>query len=145
MGTCSGGALAAGGGVDGGAVRAEEVHQQLRPGGPVHGAVMDLREEREAPLREPLDDPRLPERSRAVERRAVDAAADGGELAWAARRGARDAPHVVDDVEVRILDPDRVVQVEGHAHEAPVERRQQVEPARDEVLDLLERVAARHA
>jgi hypothetical protein len=51
---------------------------------------------------------------------------------------------VVDDIEVGVLDPHRVVQIERHPQQPPSKRRQQVDPARDEVLHPLERVTARH-
>ena len=52
-----------------------------------------------------------------------------GELARAAGRGQRGAAHVVVEVEVGILDPQRVVQAERHRHEPAPERRQQVRSA----------------
>ena len=47
--------------------------------------------------------------------------------------GQRGAAHVVVEVEVGILDPQRVVQVERHRHQAAPERRQQVHPLAQQV------------
>jgi hypothetical protein len=41
-------------------------------------------------------------------------------------------------VEVRVLDPVRVVDPERHLHEPPAERRQQVQALRDEAADVVD-------
>src|SRR5690606_9974465 len=58
--------------------------------------------------------------------------------------GAADAADVVVDVEVGVFYPHGVVEVERHVDQAPTEGWHQVEPLGDEVLDLLEGVAAGH-
>jgi len=51
---------------------------------------------------------------------------------------------VVVEVEVLVLDPHRVVEAEGDLREPAVEQRRDVEPRADELLDLVEGVAAGH-
>ena len=56
--------------------------------------------------------------------------ATSAELATTARGGRRDPADVVVEVEVRILDPDRVVEAERHLHDPAAERRHEVQRAR---------------
>jgi hypothetical protein len=69
------------------------------------------------PALEALDDPRLPQRPRPVERRAVDAADHRAQLLLAPGGRQRHVTHVVDDVEVGVVHPQRVMQVERHVHQ----------------------------
>jgi hypothetical protein len=62
----------------------------------------------------------------------------------AAGGGHPDAADVVVEVEVGILHPHRVVELERHLDEPPGERRDEVEAAADVLLDGVERVAPRH-
>ena len=93
-------------------LRVHEVHEERCPGDTIDERVMELEDEAEAPVLEPLDHPQLPERTRAIERRAQDATRHRAELDESARLRQRDLTDVMDDVEVRILDPKRMV--EGH-------------------------------
>ena len=122
----------------------EQVDHQLGARRAVDGGVVDLGDDADAVLLEALDHPQLPQRAGAVERGAGDLAGHLAQLAAAAGAGAADAADVEVEVEVGVLDPDRVGQVERHLHQPAAERRHQVEPAADELLDVLERVAAGH-
>ena len=71
-----------------------------------------------------LEDVHLPERAGPVERAAEHVGRELDQLGGAARRGERDPAHVILDVEVGVLDPERMVQLERHLHEtAPEESR----------------------
>ena len=94
---------------------------------------MHLGDDRDAVLLEPFDVPQLPQRAGAVERTAGDLGGERRELARSTGRRQRGAAHVVVEVEVGILDPQRVVQVERHGHEAAPERREQVHPLPQQV------------
>ena len=93
---------------------------------------------------EPLHDVHLPERAAAIERPSHHLLGELGQLRLAARGGERGAAHVVLEVEVGVFDPERVVEREGDREQPPPERRQQVEPALDQIAHLLERVPARN-
>ena len=84
---------------------------------------MHLGDQRETPALEALGHPQLPERARTIERRAQDAPGQVGELARATRRRAGDAPQVMDEIEVRVVDPRGVIEMKGYLHEAPVKAR----------------------
>ena len=73
----------------------------------VDHAVVQFRDQREALAVQALDDPRLPQRSRTIERLRGDAPGERLELRVAARAGKRRVPHVVVDVEVRVVHPYR--------------------------------------
>ena len=75
------------------------------------------------PPLQPLDDPDLPQRLGAVELAAGDVAGQVGQLPQAARAGDGGAPDVVVDVEVGVVDPDRVAQPEGDLDQPPAEDR----------------------
>ena len=75
---------------------------------------MDLRHQRDVPVRQPMDQVHLPQRSRAVERPREDPRDLLGQLAVGRRRRQRQLAHVVLEVEVRIVDPIWVVQAERH-------------------------------
>ena len=90
--------------------------------------VVDLRHDREAAGGQPddvveaLDDVHLPQRPAPVERPRVQPRHLDAELPPIARAGQGDVPHVVLEVEVRILDPVRVIEPQRHLHEALPER-----------------------
>ena len=122
----------------------EQVHHQLGAGHAVDRAVVHLGDHADVAVGQALHDVAAP-------------TADGcgraacwrsGRPPRPARRcppglGAADAADVVVEVEVRVLDPDRVVEPERHLDDAAPERRHEVQPRLDELLDLLELVAAR--
>jgi len=128
----------------GGRLDVEQVHQEVGTGGTVDGAVVDLGDDADATVLEALDDPHLPQRAIAVELAAGDLPGELTQLAAPARGRGADAPQVVVEVEVLVLDPHRVVEAEGDLGEAAVEQRRHVQPGADELLDLVERVAPGH-
>ena len=125
-------------------VEVEEVDHQLGTRDAVDGAVVHLGDDTDVAVGQALHDVELPERAAPVERGAGDLRGHLGQLPMPAGARGSDATDVVVEVEVRILDPDRVVQAERHRHDAAPERRHQVQPRLDEVLDRLEVVAALH-
>ena len=120
----------------------EQVDHQLGAGGTVDGRVVHLGDHADAVLLQALDDPQLPEGAGPVEGGAGDLAGQLAELAASAGGGAGDAVDVKVEVEVGIFDPHRVGEVQGHLHQPASERRHQVDPPADELLDVLEGVAA---
>jgi hypothetical protein len=116
----------------------EQGDRHLVAGRPVDGGVVDLREHRDVAVLHALDHPHLPERTGAVERDGGEPAHERGQLLAVAGRGQRGGPDVVVEVEVRVLDPQRVVQAEGHLGQPPPERRGQVEPLAVDLLDPVE-------
>jgi hypothetical protein len=89
--------------------------------------VVQLRDHREAAVRETLDDDQLPQRPAAVEGSLVDLGGQRGDFPRAA--GARNGrpTHVKLEIEIRLFDP------QGPGHE--------VEPSCDELPEAAERVA----
>src|SRR5581483_5956573 len=104
--------------------------------------VVHLGDDADVAVLEALDDVDLPERPAPVELPAGDVAGQLGQLviATGGRRG--DAPQVVVEVEVGILDPHRVVQIEGNRRQTPGELRDQVQAPLDQVAHLVEGVSA---
>src|SRR5204863_8931374 len=70
--------------------------------------VVDLREEGDATALEPVDEVELPQRPAAVERAGEDASDGAGELAVVAGRRDGAVADVEVEVEVGVLDPERV-------------------------------------
>ena len=93
---------------------------------------MDLGDRREAAVREPLDEPDLPERAVAIERLGRDPRRQGLQLPAAAGLGQPRVVHVVGDVEALVVDPDRQA-LDGDEGEALAIARQQVQPRGDVV------------
>ena len=118
------------------------MHHQVSAGDAVHRRVMHLRDDGDAALGHVLDDPHLPQRPVAVERTSGDVAHDLGQLVHRARRRRADAMEMVVEIELRVLDPHGVVEVERDRNQPPAERLEQVEPRLHQVPNLGERVAA---
>jgi hypothetical protein len=94
--------------------------QQLHAADAVDQRVVHLDEEGEALALQAFDEGAFPGRAAQVQRRALQAADQFAEFALAARPGQRRVAHVVFEVDVAILDPDRHrVLVEG-VFQAPV-------------------------
>ena len=127
-----------------GGVEVEQGGHQLRAAGAVDRGVVDLGDETEAVVLEALDHPRLPQGTGAVDRRRGDLPGQSGQLTAPAGRRAHHAVHVGVEVEVGVLDPHGVVEVEGDLDQAPPERGDQGDPLADRLLDRLEAVAAGH-
>jgi hypothetical protein len=122
----------------------EEVDEQVRARHAVDGGVVHLGDHPDPAALEPLGQPHLPQGAAAVELAARHVGGEVAQLADAAGGGERGPPHVQVDVEVGVVEPDRVVEVERHWREPPAELGDEVHPLPQEVLHLLERVAARH-
>ena len=112
----------------------EHHREQLGPRRSVDGGVVDLGEDAEEPVGHPLDHIRLPERASAVERSSDDARHDLRQLVVASGRRHRRVADVEVEVEVGVLDPERVVQVEGHLDQPAPQRLEEVEAFGDHRL-----------
>ena len=118
------------------------------PGHAVDGRVVHLRHEGEAAGRhagdvvEALDDVQLPQRPIEVEGPRHEASHLDAELAPVAGRRQGDVADVELQIEVGILDPVRVVEVERDADESLTEHAGLVEPLVDVIEDALERDGA---
>ncbi len=98
------------------------------PDSPSSAAWWTLRQQPDlGPVLDPVDEVHLPQRPAAVEPALEDPRPLLGELAQVAGRGQRDLADVVVEVDVRLLDPERVVEAERDLDEAPAERREQVQ------------------
>jgi hypothetical protein len=93
--------------------------------------VVHLGEDGEPVIGEALDDVALPERPATVEGAAHDARHQLADLLIAPRRGHGGVAHVEVDVEARVVDPVRVVEVEGDVPQPPPERFEVVQPPFD--------------
>ena len=71
----------------------------------------------------------------AIEREGGEAADERRELLGRAGRRERGGADVVVEVEVGVLDPQRVVQAEGHLDQPAAERRREVEAGAVDLLD----------
>ena len=103
-----------------------EVEQLLgEPGArrAVHEAVVELGDQRHLTADDPVDVPHLPQRPAPVELVAHQHPEQVADLAPAAGRGHGDAPEVLVDVEVLVLDPHRAVEVERDLLQLPPELR----------------------
>ena len=95
---------------------------QVRAGHAVDRRVVHLRDRRDVAVLQALDDVHLPQRTGPVERTARDVADELRELLLAAGSGTTDPADVVVEVELGVLDPHRVVQVERDGRELAPER-----------------------
>ena len=95
----------------------EKVHQEAGARDAIGNRVVHPQREADAPTFKPLDDPNLPERLGTVEWRAADAANHGAELLRTSRGRKRDAVHVADHVEIGIVNPQWMLQIERNPHE----------------------------
>ena len=84
---------------------------------------MDLDQYGDPPIVQPVEHVHAPQRARSVERHAGDVGNGLLELATMARGGQHHAAHVIVEIEVRILDPDRMVEAERDFHHPPPEGR----------------------
>ena len=106
--------------------------------------VVHLENDAEAPLRdtfdavEPFDHVHLPQRTREIERARVQPRRLDAELPPVPRLRQRDVAHVVLEVELSVLDPVRMVEIERHAHQSSSEHVRQVQPLLDVLEDPLE-------
>ena len=92
---------------------------------------MGLVDDREALIPEALDEDQLPERARAVERRREHLVDEIVELGVVTRRRQRDAAHVIGEVEVAIVDPERRAESQRREGETLAQAGQQVNARAD--------------
>ncbi len=116
----------------------EDRRREVHAGQPVDHRVMDLHERGHVAVLEPLDHVELPERFRAVERAREDPLDLLRQLGPppGARQGG--PPDVEAEVERRIVDPDRVCEVERHHLHPLPEPRCQMQSRGDDGLHVLE-------
>ncbi len=105
---------------------------------------MHLGHHRDLPVGQTLDRPELPQRTLAVQGLPGDVPAGLGEFLPATRRRHRRAVQVTVDVEVRIIDPHRMVHVERGVVQLAAKRRRGSGTEVELVLELVEGVAAGH-
>jgi hypothetical protein len=106
----------------------EQCGEDVVAGHAVDGGMVDLAVDRRPPAPQPEDQVDLPERSAALQRPGVQAGGLLGELPVAAGGGQGKLPDVELDVEVRVLDPVRLVQAQRHVDQAAAEERDQWQP-----------------
>jgi hypothetical protein len=81
----------------------------------------------------------LPQRPRAIERAGEDPRHLLGQLLVGSAGRQRQLAYVEVQVEVSVVDPVAIVEVEGNRHEAPAKRRHQREAFGDQQLEVFER------
>ena len=111
--------------------RVEQHGHQIDAGGSVHQRVVRLGDQREAAALEPLHEPRLPQRLGAVQTLGVDARGQRPQLLLRARLRQRRVAHVVLEVEVAIVDPDRPAGLQRRERELMAVARDEVQPRPD--------------
>jgi hypothetical protein len=121
--------------------RSEQRLQQIDPRDAVDHAVVILRHEREAIPVQAVDDPQLPERLPAIELLREDEPAQPLELSLVTRQRKSCVPDVILNVEVRVVDPDRV-SFEGDVLDALTVSRDPVETGRHIFADPIDVEAA---
>jgi hypothetical protein len=104
---------------------------QRHPGAPVDERVVDLGVDRDLPVLQSVDHVELPQRPAAIEEIRMQAADQLLELRDRAGRREREAPDVVVEVDVVVVDEQRMVDVERHRHELFREQRSEVHALRD--------------
>ena len=112
--------------------------KQIRRSDPVGERVVDLAQHRDPAVGQAFDEVHLPQRLGAIQRRAGDPADRLVELAPAA--GAVDpiGPDVVLEVDLAVLPPHRVVELERDVDEFVAERVEFVEAAVDDLTELVD-------
>jgi hypothetical protein len=100
---------------------------------------MGLADDREAVAVEALGEPHLPKRLRAIELLREDPRGEVSQLLLGAGGREAGAPHVVLEVQVRIIDPDRPTLAEGHETKLLAKARHQMQPQFDVIAELVVR------
>ena len=118
-----------------------DVREQCSSRHAVGDRVVDLHEDGHPSIVEAVEHVHPPQRSTAIERHARDVADRLVELRAVAWRREQDAPDVVVEVEVGILDPHGMVEAERDIDDATAEGWDQDEPRPDRVAQLDERQA----
>src|SRR5690349_19185301 len=99
--------------------------------------MVGLRDDREPAVLEPLDEVDLPQRPTAVQLPGLHPPDELAELVKRAGPGQGAAPDVVADVEVLVVDPDRVRDVSGHPADLLPVPRDEADPPGDELAERL--------
>ena len=121
---------------DGRRVLGTHVEQQRRDvdaGDAVDQRVMGLLEERDVAALESLDHPDLPERVITVEESFLHARRQRDELFPRSRTRQRGVAHVIRDVELVVVDPDRPALLVRHVHQPAPEPGQERKARQDEI------------
>jgi hypothetical protein len=118
----------------------EEQAHHVHAGHAVDQRMMGLREQREAPALEPLDQPDLPEWLRPVEALGVHAPHQLAQVLDRPSAGQRGVAHVVVDVEARVVDPHRPAHLEARNREPLPVARHEVQA----LLDVLHQLEVIH-
>jgi len=92
--------------------------------------------------REPVDHGELPQRPGAIERLLVEHGDQRLELGHRAGRRHGRAANVMVEIDVLVLDPERAIEVERHAHDPGVQERHERQAPGDRRLVLRKEVAA---
>jgi hypothetical protein len=114
----------------------EEHGGDVDPRDAVDEGVVALADDRESVVIEPLDQPQLPQRLAAVQLLGEDSRRQVAQLLLGARRRQRGLTHVVLEVEVRVVNPNRPALAEGNEAELLAEAWHQVQPRGDVVAEL---------
>ena len=121
-----------------------QLSQQVRGGDAVDTGVVHPEQHRDLAVGQSFDDPHLPQRLAAVERNPGDVRAEIGELLLTTGRRHCHPVHMPLDVEVAVLDPHRVVEIEDRVPDLSTERRQRPDPSFQLVTHLRERITPLH-
>jgi len=121
----------------------EEHGRDVDAGDAVDQRVVGLGEEREAIALQPLHQPHLPQRLRAVERLRKDPGGQSAQLPFGAGGGQRGMADVVGEVEAGVVCPQRPPGLKRREDELLAEARHEIEPRADLVEEVL--VAGRRA
>ncbi len=92
---------------------------------------MALGDERELPVPEPVHEPELPQRLRAIQRLGEEPAGEVLQLLLGSGLRQARVTEVVAEVEVRVVDPDRAALVQRDLGEALAKARDEVQPRLD--------------
>jgi hypothetical protein len=126
-----------------GCQRVRRFHQ-VDPAHPVDRGVMDLGDIGIAALGqafdivEPLDHGEFPRRAFEIQRAGEDTRGLDAQLPPVSRRGQRNMADMVFEVEIGVLDPIGIVEVEGHAHHALAHGLGELQTAFEKGEDILE-------
>jgi hypothetical protein len=110
----------------------EQEQRHFQRGLPVHQRVVDFRHEAAASAREPRRKMDLPQRARALKRHRQHPIAEEAEAVIVELLAAHsELQHVLGDVEVRVVDPERLAQARQRVGKATAEARRVVEARGD--------------
>ena len=119
--------------------RVEEDRHQIDARDAVDQRVMGLGDQREATALEPLHEPGLPQRLGAIQPLRVDPRGERTQLLLGTRLRQRRVAHVVLEVEVAIVDPDRPARLKRRERELVAVARHEVQPRPDVIQEVVVR------